>query len=112
MAAAASAASVEAPGRLTRQGRIDVRLALTFEDWFKPNFNRSLDGKASSALVPFVSHRSGKKTGRQAFAINYAFWCLAGRRCDCRGDCECGSLIPYDSCVPCLASDLPAPASD
>ena len=51
MAAAAAAASVEAPGRLTRQGRIDVRLALTFEDWFKPNFNRSLDGKQRAGPV-------------------------------------------------------------
>ena len=86
-------------GRLTRQGRTDPRYSVKFEDMFSAKLNR---GGKLKTLVPFTSHGKGLLKDRQQFAVNVGFWCLTERRCDCSVDpCECGSLVPFDSCVSC-----------
>ena len=98
VAAAATAAqgAAEGPqGRLTRQGRIDPRLNLAFDDMYSSKLNRA---GALEPLVPFTSHTKGNLYDRQKFAVNVGLWCLAERRCDCSGvSCGCGSSVRFDS---------------
>ena len=96
--ATAAAEDTEGPqGRLTRQGRIDPRLSLAFDDMFTSKLNRA---GALKTLEPFISHTKGNLYDRQKLAVNVGLWCLAERRCDCGGvNCGCGSSVRFDSCV-------------
>ena len=96
-AAAAAGAAPALVGRRTRQGVADVRLSAGFDDAFGTSRNKSKP--ELQPLTPFQSHTRGNKGDRQRFGVSVAFWALTERRCDCDGDCSCGSLIRPDSCV-------------
>ena len=96
-AAAAAAAKAPPPvGRLTRQGRIDPRLTTSgsFDSFFTAPRNKS---RTAQPLVKFQKHSKGQLADRQKHGLNLALWCLTDRRCDCVGNCGCGSLLLCDT---------------
>ena len=102
MEGGAAAAAAKAPppvGRLTRQGRIDPRLTTSgsFGSFFTAPRNKS---RPAQPLVKFQKHSKGQLADRQKHGLNLALWCLTERRCDCVGDCGCGSLLLCDTTQP------------
>ena len=91
-----AAAAPPPAGRLTRQGRIDPRLTASgsFENHFSAAWNKS---RPAQPLVPFERHAKGQLADRQKHGLNLAMWCLTDRRCDCVGNCGCGSLLLCDT---------------
>eukprot|EP01043_Picozoa_sp_COSAG02_P046692 COSAG02_NODE_4393_length_5412_cov_10.835057_2_plen_256_part_00 len=92
--------------RLARQGRQDVRLSLSFEDYFQPKLNTGGGRSTTDVNVPpvFVSHQHGKLSTRQHFAVNIGSYITTQRHCCCWGNCGCGrslrQISPRGSSIP------------